>query len=150
MDSYYIVVSTQRLGPLSLTELAHALIDGQTPIWRPGLPQWVRANELPELRELLTTLPPPVPRTSAKLADGVRSRLPTGEYAARRKSASPSPFEIAKRRVGAFLSGVFGLLVALALIAKAGISAKPLWQQMERGWQEKLRQKHDAATRQSR
>jgi hypothetical protein len=33
-----------------------------TLVWKPGMPQWVKAGELPELASLFANTPPPLPQ----------------------------------------------------------------------------------------
>lgn len=60
MSSWFYVKDGQRIGPMGREELdaraAEGALDGDTLVWRAGMPAWARAAELPELG-----LPPPVP-----------------------------------------------------------------------------------------
>ena len=42
-----------RVGPLSVSQLAERGIDPSTPVWTAGMPDWTRADRVPELASLL-------------------------------------------------------------------------------------------------
>lgn len=50
---YWIVVNRQQCGPFELAELETMNFDMQTPAWHDGLPDWVPAGDIAELRELI-------------------------------------------------------------------------------------------------
>lgn len=50
---YYIVVDDNRIGPLSLTQLAERGIEPSTLVWTAGLADWTRADCVPELATVL-------------------------------------------------------------------------------------------------
>ena len=52
-SEYYIIEGKERRGPFSLEDLAGAGITADTLVWRQGLPDWVKASELPELSSML-------------------------------------------------------------------------------------------------
>ncbi|MEG1580538.1 MAG: CD225/dispanin family protein [Bacteroidaceae bacterium] len=56
---YYILKNENKCGPFQLEELRMKDIDGETLVWRSGLTEWVKANTLEELKELLNCMPPP-------------------------------------------------------------------------------------------
>ena len=61
MSEYYILIGTEQQGPLS-TEDLRGQVTPQTYVWREGLPDWIRAGDLPELSGLLVpegAVPPP-------------------------------------------------------------------------------------------
>lgn len=61
MSEYYILIGTEQQGPLS-TEDLRGRVTPQTYVWREGLPDWIRAGDLPELSGLLVpegAVPPP-------------------------------------------------------------------------------------------
>lgn len=49
---YYIVVDDNRVGPLTLAQLSERSIEPSTLVWTAGMPDWARADTLPELRPL--------------------------------------------------------------------------------------------------
>lgn len=60
MKKYYFLRGEQRMGPFTVDELKQQDIDRQTWIWFEGLEKWTRLNEITELIEVWSTLPPPV------------------------------------------------------------------------------------------
>ncbi|HKI30978.1 MAG TPA: DUF4339 domain-containing protein [Gemmataceae bacterium] len=59
--NFYLVIDGERKGPFALEELAANGLEHDTLVWHSGLRYWVRADQMPALRELLLTIPPPVP-----------------------------------------------------------------------------------------
>lgn len=61
MSEYYILNGSEQQGPLPIEQL-RGRVTPQTLVWREGLPDWIRAGDLPELSGLLvpagTVLPP--------------------------------------------------------------------------------------------
>lgn len=61
---FHIVLNGQQAGPFTLEELAaHAArgtLTPQTLIWKPGLPQWSPASQVPAVAAILAS-PPPIP-----------------------------------------------------------------------------------------
>lgn len=49
---YFAIINGTQAGPMSKEQLAQAGITPDTPVWRPGLPDWVKANTLPELNDI--------------------------------------------------------------------------------------------------
>lgn len=50
---YYIVAGDNRVGPLSMTQLAERGIEPSTLVWTAGMSDWTRADNVPELAPLL-------------------------------------------------------------------------------------------------
>jgi len=60
-SDFFVVVNGRRLGPIAVTELRTAGITRDSWAWRPGMPDWQRAVQIDELRQLLFAEPPPLP-----------------------------------------------------------------------------------------
>lgn len=61
MSEYYILNGSEQQGPLQIEQL-RGRVTPQTLVWREGLPDWIRAGDLPELSGLLVhegAVPPP-------------------------------------------------------------------------------------------
>lgn len=61
---WYYVGHFGRMGPLTATQMRDLVREGvvrpETPIWHPGLPEWVSAGQVPELVEAFgQPIPPP-------------------------------------------------------------------------------------------
>lgn len=50
---YWIIVENRHAGPYSATQLVDAGLDADTLVWHEGLPDWVAASEVEELRLLM-------------------------------------------------------------------------------------------------
>jgi hypothetical protein len=60
MKKYYYSNGVDQRGPVALAELKSVAVFGAgTLVWYAGLPEWVRAVELPELSEFFAPSPPP-------------------------------------------------------------------------------------------
>lgn len=62
--AYYIFINGTKKGPLTLEDLYSQNIDRSTMIWKTGTPEWVLAEELPELADLLSNIPPEIPKNT--------------------------------------------------------------------------------------
>ena len=62
---YFAVIDGSQSGPYSLTELSRLIAEKkivkETYIWKPGMPQWELAENVPEVLRLVAVTPPPVP-----------------------------------------------------------------------------------------
>ena len=58
---YYILKNNLKEGPYSIEDLKTKNITANTMIWKVGLSDWVSANQVGELSELLSNLPPEAP-----------------------------------------------------------------------------------------
>lgn len=50
--TYYMIIGGQQTGPYERGELIYAGLTPDTPVWREGLENWVKASSLPELNDL--------------------------------------------------------------------------------------------------
>lgn len=53
MDEYYIIVNGVQEGPMSKTDLVARGLTAESYVWKAGLPNWVKAADVPELSDLL-------------------------------------------------------------------------------------------------
>lgn len=64
--SFYLAVNGQQTGPFDLAKLQEMAGKGefhrQTLVWKAGLVNWMPAEQVPELKPLLATVPPPPPK----------------------------------------------------------------------------------------
>lgn len=60
---YYILVNGGKQGPFSLEELYTKKISPNTMVWKTGMTDWTMAKNMPELADLLASLPPEPPKT---------------------------------------------------------------------------------------
>lgn len=50
---YFIIVNDERFGPLSMRQLADRGIEPSTLVWTAGMPDWARADTVPDLQPIL-------------------------------------------------------------------------------------------------
>jgi hypothetical protein len=58
---FYMALDGQRKGPFTMEELPEHGLEHDTLVWHTGLSEWLRADKVPALREVLLTIPPPLP-----------------------------------------------------------------------------------------
>ena len=60
---YYAIIDGKQAGPFSPSELSRLITEKkivkETYIWKPGLANWVLAEDLPDVLKLVALLPPP-------------------------------------------------------------------------------------------
>lgn len=59
MKKYFLHDGSQQSGPFELEELKSKKLNRDTPIWFEGLDEWTTINKVEELKELITSTPPP-------------------------------------------------------------------------------------------
>lgn len=52
---YWIVINEERIGPLTFEELKEYDLKADTPVWYAGLEDWIQADQVAELAELLNS-----------------------------------------------------------------------------------------------
>ncbi len=62
MKHYFYAENDQQLGPFNIEELKTKLIKKSTLIWTEGLQDWTNASEIEELKDILISEPPPIPK----------------------------------------------------------------------------------------
>lgn len=66
MSNYFIEKNGKESGPFTLEELAHEKITKDRLVWKEGLPNWQTAIEFPELKMIIVSFPPPLPKKNQK------------------------------------------------------------------------------------
>lgn len=63
---YYVVLDGRSVGPLANSELSRLIaerrVTKETYVWKPGMPDWQLAENVPEVLKLVALTPPPVPQ----------------------------------------------------------------------------------------
>lgn len=62
MREYFLHNGQDQIGPLTLEELRKRGINSKSMIWYKGIPSWIEASEIDELKEILDDTPPPYSR----------------------------------------------------------------------------------------
>ena len=69
--AYFVAVEGRQTGPFDITTLSNQAASGrltrQSLVWTQGMPQWMRAGDVPELAEVFASIPPPLLRKSEGL-----------------------------------------------------------------------------------
>ena len=52
---YWIVIKEERIGPLTFEELKEYDLKADTPVWYAGLEDWIQADQVAALAELLNS-----------------------------------------------------------------------------------------------
>lgn len=64
---FYVVLDGKSVGPLATSELSRLIaekrVTKETYVWKPGMPDWQLAENVPEVLKLVALTPPPVPKT---------------------------------------------------------------------------------------
>lgn len=58
MKKYYIIINNKQEGPFAIEELK-SKINLETFVWYEGLEKWIKAKEIPELKNVFVQSPPP-------------------------------------------------------------------------------------------
>ena len=62
---YYVAINNQQAGPVTMDALKQHLAAGSvqrdTLVWKQGMASWTAAASVPDLQQLFTTVPPPLP-----------------------------------------------------------------------------------------
>ncbi|MCI0461344.1 MAG: DUF4339 domain-containing protein, partial [Gemmataceae bacterium] len=59
---FYLLIDNQRKGPFTLEQLLTEGLERDSLVWHTGQADWVRADQLPALADLMLSIPPPAPR----------------------------------------------------------------------------------------
>ncbi len=59
---FYLLIDNQRRGPFTLEQLVTEGLERDSLVWHTGQADWVRADQLPALADLMLAIPPPAPR----------------------------------------------------------------------------------------
>lgn len=62
---FHVIEAGKSVGPFNTTQLEQMMLAGKftsaSLVWRPGMPSWLTANQLPELASFFVPPPPPLP-----------------------------------------------------------------------------------------
>lgn len=63
----YVVLDGKSVGPLATSELSCLIAEGrvtkETYVWKPGMPDWKLAENVPDVLRLVALTPPPIPES---------------------------------------------------------------------------------------
>lgn len=113
---YFIIIEGTQRGPLSLEELQQYSISVSTPVWHEGLSDWTTAGNLPELRELLRSTPPPTGPTPRPSFIGSQGN--PGSYSTVPTPSKPKNYLVESILVTFLCCQIFGII---AIVYAAGV-----------------------------
>lgn len=65
---FFVAIDGKPVGPFAEEEIARLIGEGKvnksSHVWRPGMAQWARAENVPEVLKLVALAPPPLPPES--------------------------------------------------------------------------------------
>jgi hypothetical protein len=107
MSKYYIAIEGSQQGPFSLDELRKKNITKTTLVWTETMDNWVEAVNLEELKDILRTIPPPIP---AKVEKAIKVEAEISRK--KEKLISPqTEVVVAKETKSVFQKIVYGLIL---------------------------------------
>ncbi len=59
MQEFYIYMNNEQKGPFSTTELKELMITRETMVWYEGAENWIKAQDVEELKGIFKSIPPP-------------------------------------------------------------------------------------------
>lgn len=62
--NYFIAIANHKQGPFTFEQLKNQPLSPDTLVWKSGMTDWLRADQVPEINELFITQPPPLPAAS--------------------------------------------------------------------------------------
>lgn len=65
MKKYYLILNNNKSGPYSLSDLESVEFDKNTLVWHSGLTDWIKAENIEDLSNILKDTPPPIPQKEA-------------------------------------------------------------------------------------
>ena len=64
---FYVVLDGKSVGPLATSELSRLIaekrVTKESYVWKPGMPDWRLAENVPEVLRLVALTPPPIPES---------------------------------------------------------------------------------------
>lgn len=67
MEKYYVSDGKIETGPYILEQLKEIPLNENFLVWKTGMDKWVRLHELPELKDIVYSVPPPISRYNKKI-----------------------------------------------------------------------------------
>jgi GYF domain 2 len=68
MENYYFHDGAQQFGPFALADFQRQPLTSTTSVWKEGIPAWIPAHAMPELRGIVPPAPPATPTMQRPLA----------------------------------------------------------------------------------
>jgi hypothetical protein len=115
MKYYYFFKNDKKNGPHTIEELGSLRLEKSTMVWTEGQSQWTKAENIPELSDILINEPPPLPnKEESKIIDKlVKSIQP-------QQKRNPKYDYTYKREISATLIGV-GWMIFIFILRISGV-----------------------------
>ena len=94
MNNYFYLENGAQKGPVSVEELKHLGLDGNTLVWCKGMKDWQPASEVAELCEALTKDTPPPPPTRMNAAEQRPPEIPPHADKSGPKNEEPTNYMV--------------------------------------------------------
>jgi len=132
LAEWHYIGNYGQIGPIGDAQVRELIsVGGITPdtlVWRPGLSEWVRAKDLPELAsQFPQPIVPPVPSTPPGYSPAPRPDQAPLAYGPRRSRLATGVLQLFLPGVGRMYAGYVGLGVAQLIVAVATCGYGALW-----------------------
>lgn len=111
MNQYYIVEDGVKKGPFSLEELKNLPFERNTLVWHKGFDKWQKAEEVKELKELLSNTPPPIPSLQNSSVQNIKIDSPVEVNLMKKKNISKEEIADKQRKVTKGFFSEIGYLI---------------------------------------
>lgn len=133
MNQYYIVQDGIKKGPFSLEELQNLSFERDTLVWYKGLDNWLKAEEVKELREMLSNTPPPLPNHQDTLVQNIKIESPVEVNLLRKNKISKEEIADKQRKATkGFFSEIGYLLLYFAISAVIALATYRVYFEINR------------------
>jgi hypothetical protein len=111
MKKYFLIDGEKQTGPFNLEELKNIGVTKNSMIWYEGLPEWVKANEIDEIKSLIPNIstPPPIPKEKVSQSNSNPSTTNTISVNQQKTKKSKGRFLIPI--IGILLLGAGGIFI---------------------------------------
>lgn len=133
MEEYYFSDGENQFGPFTLDELKNQKITKDSLIWYEGLDNWIKANEIENLKTLFKATPPPlqkiqtpkveipvIPPPIKSLNDTFKSKPFVEKEIREEVKASKQKLD----NVAKYILGIFGFIILCFMIYRYGFNSK--------------------------
>ena len=117
MRLYYFVENDQQLGPFTIEELKSKRLKKSTLVWTDGLPDWTSADQVEELKEIIVSEPPPLPKKEKE------KKIETITIKQDPLPATSLKYDLTySKEIGATITGILLLVVSIIIKLSGGFT----------------------------
>jgi GYF domain 2 len=134
MEEYYFSDGEKQFGPFTLGELKDQKITKDSLIWYEGLDNWIKANEIENLKTLFKATPPPLQRIQTPKVEIPVIQPPIKSF---NDTFKNQPFDVEQEvrnelksskqkldNVAKYILGIFGFIILCFIIYRYGYNSK--------------------------